>query len=508
MATYDVVVVGAGPGGLATALQLAGDGARVCLVEKDRIPGGRMKNVQGEGYTLDTGPTILQGPQVIGEIFARSGLKITDWVKLLPVDPMFRMHFWDGTDFRMWRDNARTAETLERFAPGAAAGYRRYMEEHRRKYDVAYAGFIRSPADNLFSYYSLPKLIKALPFRPWQDLYTNLDGFFRDERLNYAFSYPSKYLGLTPHTCSSVFSVVPYLEQAFGVWHPEGGFGGLSRSMLRAFESLGGEARLGTAVTAVRVRDGRADGVTLASGETLDAEAVVINADFAWAQRLLPPEARRTWSDKRLARTKFSCSTFMMYLGLDHALDLDHHVIYLSDHVRKGRERFSEDQVLDEEDPPFYLCHPSKTDPSFAPAGTSALYALIPIPNNRAGLDWPRIADAYGDRMLAHISAKLGLPDLRPHIRWRRQITGQTWEADFNVQHGAVFNLSHTLDQLGPLRPHSRAEDVQRLWWVGGGSHPGSGLITIFENALHVAGQLRGGLAPLAPLPDERYLPA
>lgn len=508
MHSYEIVVVGAGPGGLATALQLAGDGARVCLVEKDAIPGGRMKNVRGEGFKLDTGPTILQGPQVLGEIFARAGLSLAEHVKLLPVDPMFRMHFWDGTEFRMWRDNARTADTLEAFSPGAREGYRRYMAEHRKKYEVAYSGFIRSPAESLFSYYSPAKLWKALPFRPWENLYANLDRFFRDERLDYAFSYPSKYLGLTPHTCSSVFSVVPYLEQAFGVWHPEGGFGELSATMLRLFQERGGVARMGAAVTGIRVEGGRANGVVLEGGEVIAADAVVVNADFAWAQRLLPPEARRTWSERRVEKLKFSCSTFMMYLGLDVPLDLDHHVIYLSDHVRRGRERYSQDEVLDEDDPPFYVCHPSRSDPSFAPAGQSAVYVLVPIPNNRAGIDWERIADGFGDRMLQHVAKKLGLDDLRPHVRWRRQITGRTWEVDFNVRHGAVFNLAHSMDQLGPLRPRMRAEDVDGLWWVGGGTHPGSGLITIFENALQVAQALRGSLPPLAPLPDERYLPA
>lgn len=504
---WDVVVVGAGPGGLATALQLAGAGARVCLVEKDPRPGGRMKNLHAGPYRWDVGPTILQGPHVLGEIFARAGLRLRDHVDLLPVDPMFRMRFWDGSAVEMFRDNAATERALEAFRPGAGAGYRAYMEEHRRKYAFAYAEFIRAPADTLLGYYAPGKLLRALPFRPWQDLFTNLDRFFGDERLDYAFSYPSKYLGLTPHTCSSVFSVVPYLEQAFGVWHPRGGFGELSATMARAFGDLGGERRFGVAARGIEVEGGRAVAVHLADGQRLAADAVVVNADFAWAQRLLPAEARKTWTDAKLERMKYSCSTFMMYLGLDRELPFHHHEIYLSDHVRRGREKYAGDEVLDVSDPPFYLCTPSRTDPAFAPPGHSSLYVLVPTPNNRAGLDWgPAASEAYADQMLAHVERVMGEP-LRDAVRERRLVTGRTWEDGFNVGRGAVFNLAHSFDQLGPLRPRSVDSDVDRLFWVGGGSHPGSGLITIFENALQVASKLAGRLPPLAPLPDERYLP-
>lgn len=509
MSKYEIAVVGGGPGGLATALQLAGSGAKVVLLEKDTRPGGRMKNLRMGDYKVDVGPTILQGPQVLGEVFARAGLRREDFIDLLPVDPMFRMHFWDGSAMTFPRDNAATTAAIEAFAPGAGEGYRRYMAEHARKYEVAYGGFIRSNADTLLGYYSLPKLLAAAPFRPWENLYANLDRFFRDERLDYAFSYPSKYLGLTPHTCSSVFSVIPYLEQAFGVWHPRGGFGEMAASMARAITQVGGEVRLGAEVAGIDVVDGRARGVTLAGGERIEAEHVVVNADFAWAQRLLPTASRKRWTDARVEKLKFSCSTFMIYLGLDIELPLDHHVIYLSDHVRKGREKYSQDQELDRDDPPFYACHPSRSDDSFAPPGHSSLYLLVPIPNNRAGLDWAAIQEEYADRMLAHVSAKLGLDDLRAHVVERRLITGQTWQDDFHVQHGAVFNLAHSFDQLGPLRPRSRSEDVEQLHWVGGGTHPGSGLITILENALQVAGRIQGdALPPLAALPDDRYLPA
>lgn len=506
--TYDVIVVGAGPGGLATAMQLAGTGAKVALVEKADRPGGRMKNLRFDGYTCDTGPSILQGPQVLGEVFHRAGLHLADHVDLLPVDPMFRMIFWDGTKVVMPRDNGAAERAMEALKPGAGAGYRAYMEEHRRKYEVAYAGFIRAPADSLLGYYSLPKLLKAAPFRPWQNLFRNLDGFFGDERLNYAFSYPSKYLGLTPHTCSSVFSVIPYLEQAFGVWHPKGGFGELSATMLRCVQQLGGDCFLGQPVTAIRVKEGRAAGVALADGTELSASEVVVNADFAWAQRLLPAEARRTWTDTKVGKLKFSCSTFMMYLGLDVELPLEHHVIYLSDHVRKGRERYSQDEELDWEDPPFYLCNPGATDRGFAPAGHSAIYVLVPTPNLKDGTDWAKEQERYYEKMLAHVGRVLGLGDLAPHVRARRLHTAQTWEEEYNVRHGAVFNLAHSFDQLGPLRPRSRSEDVAGLHWVGGGTHPGSGLITIFENALQVADRICGPrLPPLKPLPDESLLP-
>jgi phytoene desaturase len=503
-----IVIVGAGPGGLTSAIALAGMGLDVTLVEAKERVGGRM-NVIGDGtYTLDTGPTILQLPQVLEGILARAGRKLSDYVELRKVEPNTRLHFWDGTTLDTSTDRAAMARELLKFGPAQPENFERWMAQHRTKYALAWEKFIAHKADSALDYFNPFRLASTLPYKPWQTLATHLDEFFHDERLTYALAYPSKYLGLHPTNCSSVFSVIPYLEFAFGIWHPMGGFRALADGLARCFADLGGTLRLSSPVARIETAGGRATGVRLATGERLEADAVVVNADFAWANRhLLADEDRRTYTDEKLEKLRYSCSTFMVYLGLNTKLDLGHHEIYLSKHVTETTPERLDDTSLDFTDPPFYVAHPSATDPSFAPKGHSALYILVPCPNTANAVDWAKETDRFADLAIDRLKL-VGAPDVRPHVKFKKVFNAETWRDDFRVHRGAVFNLSHNWTQLGPLRPKAKSSDVEHLYWVGGGTHPGSGLLTIFESANIVAEELadRFGL-PAPPSAKERVPP-
>ncbi|WP_043435770.1 phytoene desaturase family protein [Cystobacter fuscus] len=506
-----VIVVGAGPGGLSAAINLAGLGLKVTVVEKDPVPGGRMKGLTlGEAgeYALDTGPSILQLPGVLERIFTRAGKRISDYVKLVPLDTNTRVHFWDGTHLDTTRDAARMEREVSKFGPDKAPALRRWLEEGREKYPLAYEKFMATAADSL-GYYAPWRLFPTLRFKPWQTLYKHLDGFFHDDRITYALAYPSKYLGLHPTNCSSVFGVIPYLELAFGVWHVEGGFRALSRGMMKCAEDLGATFRLGTPVEQVLVEYGRAAGVRLQGGERLEADAVVVNADLPYAaQQLVPSESRAgtRLTDAALQKAKYSCSTFMAYYGLDRVYDeLPHHLIYLSESARRTDADALEDREVDVEDPPFYVCNPCVTDKSGAPAGHSTLYVLVPTPNTSRPVDWAATERTLRERLPTMLE-KVGLKGVREHIRAERYFTAETWRDDFNVFRGAVFNLSHTWMQLGPLRPHVKSPSVESLYWVGGGTHPGSGLLTIMESA-NIAADYLSREAGKGALADWPYVP-
>ena len=503
-----VVIVGAGPGGLAAAINLAGLGIDVTVVEKDAIPGGRMKGLTfgdaGE-YSVDTGPSILQLPGVLESIFTRSGKRLEDYVTLTPLHPNTRVHFWDKSHLDTYRDPRRMADEVAKFGEHQRGAFTRWLAFSEAKYSVAYEKFMATPADSL-GYYAPWRLMSTLRFKPWQTLYGHLNEFFHDDRITYALSYPSKYLGLHPTTCSSVFSVIPYMELAFGVWHVQGGFRELARGMMRCAEDLGVRFRMGAPVREVQVTEAGAKGVVLESGEVLTADAVVLNADLAYAATTLIPERWRKGtriSDGTLERAKYSCSTFMLYLGLDRVYDeLPHHLIYLSNNARRTDKDALEDRSVDWVDPPFYVCNPGGTDGSGAPKGHSTLYVLVPTPNTHRAVDWKQ-AEAELVARIPEMLEKVGLKDVRKHIRAQVSYTAETWRDDFNVFRGAVFNLSHTWMQLGPMRPKVRSPDIDNLYFVGGGTHPGSGLLTIFESANIAADFLskRVGKGPLAMWP-------
>lgn len=506
-----ILIVGAGPGGLSAALNLAGLGAEVTVVEKDAKPGGRMRGLtfgeRGE-YQVDTGPSIMQLPQVLERMFRRANLRIEDYLKLVRLPENTRVHFWDGTHLDTHWDQQKMKAEVERLKPGLGETYERWFLESREKYQVAYGTFMAHPADSL-GYYNPLRLLPAAKFKPWQTLYKHLDQTFHDDRLSYAFSYPSKYLGLHPTTCSSVFSVIPFLELEFGVWHVLGGFRALAAGMKKAAEDLGAKFRMSAPVARVLVEHGRAVGVELQSGERLLADAVVVNADLPYAARALLDASWREGtrlSDEALEKAKYSCSTFMLYLGLDTVYRaLPHHLIHLSNGARRTDRDALEDRAADLEDPPFYVVNPNVTDPAGAPAGHSALYVLVPTPNTHGAHDWQHIEAELTKKVPGWLE-KVGMKDVARHIKAQVAFTAQTWRDDFNVHRGAVFNLSHTWLQLGPLRPKVRSPDVEGLYWVGGGTHPGSGLLTIMESANIAANYLseKMGKGPLAGWP---YVP-
>jgi phytoene desaturase len=504
----NALIVGAGPGGLATAINLAGLGVKVSVIEKEPVPGGRMRGMSFDGYDVDTGPTIMQLPEVIEAIVARSGKRLSDYVTLKRLDPNTRIHFWDGSVLDTSSDVGRMHASLAKLNPKHPAAFDRWLAEANEKYGVAYEKFIATHADSL-AYFAPWRLIDTLKFKPWQTLYKHLDSYFHDDRVTYALSYPSKYLGLHPTTCSSVFSVIPYIEMQFGVWHVMGGFRSLSRGLQKCAEDLGATFRFNAPVAEVLADSTKVTGVRLASGETLTADLVIINADLPYAAtKLIRPELREgtRLSDDALEKARYSCSTFMMYLGLDRRYDeLPHHLISLSNAARKTDKASLEDLHLDLDDPPFYVCNPTPTDRAGAPDGHSTLYVLVPTPNTSHHSDWEGAKRELEARIPTWLE-KLGFKDVKKHIRSTRTISAQGWRDDFNVFRGAVFNLSHNWTQLGPLRPKVKSPHLENLYWVGGGTHPGSGLLTIMESA-NIAGDYVAKLMGLPSLPQWPYVP-
>jgi phytoene desaturase len=493
--TKKVVIVGAGPGGLISAMHLAAAGYDVSIYEaRDRV-GGRMAGFENGPYAFDTGPTILQVPQVYEQLYADCGLQMQDYLRLLRVDPNTRLHYWDGSQLDLTSDIAVFKRDLAQIRADLPHAFERWYAEHIRKNVVGYAPYLGTPVRPIAGYLNPREIAAALPFRPWESLYDHFWRFFHDERLAYGLGYQAKYLGMHPRECSSIFSLVSWLEFAYGVWHPEGGFRGLARALARAAEDLGVRIQLGRPVRQVIVEHRRASGIELADGERVMADAVLVNADFAHAVRhLLPEEARGRYSDARLGKMRFSCSTFMLYLGVDRRWEeLPHHQLYLSDHIRRLEPPFIDDSALDESDPPFYVCNPTILDPSNAPEGHSTLFVLVPIPNTAHGVDWSEKRQSFRDLIVSRMPL-LGYTDLERHIRSEACYTAETWRDDYRVHQGAVFNLVHNWTQLGPLRPHIRSDTAARLYFVGGAVHPGSGLLTILEAARSAAHFIRQDL--------------
>ena len=476
----ETIIIGAGPGGLASAILLAAAGVKVKILERLPLIGGRTSSIEADGFKFDLGPTFFLYPRVLEEIFRAAGTTLRDEVEMIRLDPQYRIQFGAGGKLDCTSDIGAMERQIAALCPQDAPGFRRFLDENRTKLrlmepclEKAFLGW-----QDLVQM----RLLKMLPMlRPHQSVDTYLKRFFTDERVRLAFCFQSKYLGMSPFRCPSLFSILSFLEYEYGVWHPVGGCAAVTAAMARVAERLGVEICLNEPVEKILFTGRRAVGVRTATGAHR-ADAVVVNADFARAmEKLVPDQLRRRWTDKKLAQKKYSCSTFMLYLGVEGEFDLPHHTIHIAENYEQNLDDIENKHILSE-DSSFYVQNACVTDPTLAPKGHSALYVLAPVTHQHPNVDWAKEKTGFRQRLLQQI-AKAGYGNLESKIRYERIITPADWDTRYEIYRGATFNLAHTLDQMLHLRPHNRFEDLDGMYLVGGGTHPGSGLPVIFESA-------------------------
>jgi len=475
------VIVGAGPGGLAAAILLAKSGVKVTIVEKRGQVGGRTSTIEQDGYKFDVGPTFFLYPRVLKEIFSAAGYDLATEVPMTRLDPQYRLVFGAGGELLATPNVERMEKAIAAISPEDATRFHEFITHNRTKL-AKFLPFLQSPFES-WRDLAKPGMLKLLPLlAPWKSLDTDLQTHFKDERIRLGFSFQSKYLGMSPFRCPSLFSILSFLEYEHGVFHPTGGCGSVTRAMARIAREIGVEILLNEPVERVLIEKGKAIGVKTAN-HSLPADAVVMNADFAGAmKRLVPNRLRNKWTDERLAKKRYSCSTFMMYLGIEGRYDdVSHHTIYLERDYKQNL-RDIEDLHRLSDSPSFYVQNAGVTDPTLAPDGKSTLYVLLPVTHESSSVDWAKETPRYREIAIAQME-KIGITDLRGRIRTEKVVTPTGWANEFDLYKGATFSMAHSLDQMLHLRPHNRFEDIGQMYLVGGGTHPGSGLPVIFESA-------------------------
>ncbi|SER45367.1 phytoene desaturase [Salisediminibacterium halotolerans] len=476
-----IAIIGAGPGGLAAAMILAARGMDVTIYEKQPYVGGRTSSFTDKGFTFDLGPTFFSMPYILEEIFDSAGRNLHDYVTLHEIAPMYTLKFDDMT-IQASREPEKMKAEIARLFPGDEHNYDRFMSDTRRKMG-ALTPILQTPFPSLLDYMR-PRTLRALPeLELGKTLYDVLSNYFDDDRLKLSFTFQSKYLGMSPWECPGAFSILSFMEHEWGIYHPAGGLNQLTKAMAAVVEEYGGTIHLNTGVKQfVLDEKRRVKGIELDSGETVDTEHVIMNADFAdGISKMIPDAARKKYRDADLAKKKYSCSTFMIYAGLSERIPLDHHTILFAEDYKKNVEEISDHLILSD-DPSIYVQHASATDESVAPAGKSALYILAPVPNNFSGIDWEGEKETFRQLIWKQVAAKAGIDKIEELIETETVLTPADWQQQKHVFQGATFNLAHNLRQMMYFRPHNQYEDVDGLWLVGGGTHPGSGLPTIFES--------------------------
>jgi phytoene desaturase len=468
------IVVGSGFGGLAVACRLQAAGVKVVLLEKRSQIGGRAYQLTDRGYVFDMGPSLITAPGVIDSVFRAAGRQLQDYVDLVPLDPYYRIYFHDGTHLDYVGDPERMKAQMARFSERDAERYDDFMAAIRPIYEAVIEDRLGAqPFDSLGS------MLRFMPTVAKTGAYRTAAGFvrryFEDFRHRFAFSFHPLFLGGNPFQAPAIYLMIPFLEREGGVWFARGGMYSVVEALGRLFLELGGTIRTEEEVLEIRAEGGRATGVRTRRG-LLDADLVVSNADPGHTYGSLVKGAeRRRWTDSRLGRADWGMSCFLLYIGTRRTYPrLQHHTLILSRRYRGLLRDIFRKKILPD-DFSMYLHAPTRTDPGMAPAGGESMYVLVPVADQRSGIDWDSVKDDFASRIIDFLEG-WGLENLRDEIEVLHTFTPADFESELNATWGNAFALEPKLTQTAWFRPHNRSEDVAGLYLVGAGTHPGAGV--------------------------------
>jgi phytoene desaturase len=475
------VVIGSGFGGLAAAVRLGARGYRVTVLEKLDAPGGRAYVYRQDGFTFDAGPTIVTAPFLFEELWQMCGRTLADDVELRSLSPFYRIRFHNGDTFDCSGDPEAMRAEIGRLSPGDVDGYERFMKASEATFKVGFEQLGHVPFDSWMDMARvLPAMVKLQSYR---SLYSLVARHVRDPRLRFVLSFHPLFVGGNPFTVTSIYGLIAHLERQWGVHFAMGGTGSLVQGLAGLIAGQGNVIRCNSQVAEITTRDRTATGVRLTSGETIAADVVVSNADSAYTYKnLLPASVRKRWTDKRIDDARYSMSLFVWYFGTKRKYDdVPHHTILLGPRYRELLHDIFERKVL-ADDFSLYLHRPTATDPSLAPDGCDTFYVLSPVPHLDSGTDWAERAETYRQAIEAHLSESM-LPDLKNQIISSRVMTPIDFRDRLLSPKGAAFGLEPVLTQSAWFRPHNRSEELDRLYLVGAGTHPGAGLPGVLSSA-------------------------
>jgi len=475
------VIIGSGFGGLAAAVRLGARGYRVTVLEKLDGPGGRAYVHKLDGYTFDAGPTIITAPFLFEELWELCGCKLADDVEIRSMDPFYEIRFDDGRVFRYSGDTEHMRREVVKFSPDDVDGFDRFQKVSAKIYKVAFEDLAAVPFHSLwFTIKSAPDLIRLGGHRT---VYATVCDYFKDPALRVVFSFHPLLIGGNPLTTTAYYCLIAHLERLHGVHYAMGGMGALVDGLVGLIDEQGGTVRYEAEVSRITSANGKATGVELATGETLDADIVVSNADAGWTYKhLLGGHTPKRWSPGKVDRSRFSMSLFVWYFGTNRRFDdVYHHMIVLGPRYEGLLKNIFKDKKLSE-DFSLYLHRPTMTDPALAPDGHDSFYVLSPVPHLKSGVDWTVEGERYRQAIQDRLEETV-LPGLGDALTTSFITTPMDFESRLLSVNGAAFAMEPQLFQSAWFRPHNKSEELENLFLVGAGTHPGAGVPGVLSSA-------------------------
>lgn len=479
-----IIIIGSGFGALGAAVRLLAKGYSVDLYEKRDKPGGRGYVYDVNGFKFDGGPTVITAPFMFDDLFALAGKKREDYITFVPCDPFYRIFNHEGRVFDYNGDEAFTLGEIDKWNPEDKQGYLDFIKTTKAIFQKGFVELADQPFLKVMDMMRVaPDLIKL---QSYKSVYSYVSSFVKNDFLRQCFSFHPLLVGGNPFDTTSIYAMIHYLEREWGVHYAMGGTGAIINALVKLIEDMGGRFHYEQEVAEILVSGGRARGVRMKNGESHAADAVVSNADVPFTYlNLIKPEHRRKYTDRKVKGMKYSMSLFVIYFGTKKRYTdtkLKHHNIILGPRYKDLlTDIFHKKHVAD--DFSLYLHMPTYTDPSMAPDGGEAFYVLSPVPHLASGTDWTVFAKTYRDRIMNFLEENY-LPDLQANIVAEHHIDPLHFQNDLNSYLGSAFSVEPVLTQSAWFRPHNRSEDVERLYFVGAGTHPGAGLPGVLSSSI------------------------
>jgi phytoene desaturase len=477
-----IAIIGSGFGGLAEGIRLQARGYEVTIYEKRSKVGGRAYQLKRKGYTFDMGPSLITAPFIIENVFESAGKRMDSYIEIKRLNPFYRIYFHDKS-YMDYNDNPTMMKAeLAKFNTSDAANYDRFFEDVKPIYDAIITEGLGGTAFSSWKSFLkfVPRAVKLGGFLP---VYSFVSKYFRDERNRFAFSFHPLFIGGSPFRAPSIYAMIPYLERAAGVWYSQGGMYSLVQAFEKVFLELGGIIKTNSEVDQIIVENGLAKGIRVGQQEIL-VDAVVSNGDVPFTYKnLIAPEHRKKWNNAAIDRLHITMSCFLLYIGTRKQYpELKHHTLILSQRYRELVSDIFDKKIL-ADDFSMYLHVPTRSDASMAPPGCESMYLLVPVPHLGGKIAWKGAAEPFKEKILDFLENDFGMKDLRENIEILEMFTPLDFESQLNSYLGNAFAIEPRLTQSAVFRPHNKAEDIERLYFVGAGTHPGGGVPGVLLSA-------------------------
>jgi phytoene desaturase len=477
----DVLVVGAGFGGIAAALRMRAKGYSVTVIDRGDQLGGRAQVFERNGFVFDAGPTVITAPFLFDELFGLFGKRTSDYVKIVPVEPWYRFYYDDGSVFNYGGTTEDTLKEIAKISPGDVDGYKRLLRTSEAIFNVGFTQLADKPFHNLFSMLKqIPNLIRLGSYRTvWQLIAAHL----KHEKLRQAFSIQPLLVGGNPFATTSIYNLIHFLERKWGIHFAIGGTGAVVDGLERLMKEQGIEIRLNETVKQLITQNNKVVGVELESGEQISCTMAISNADPTHLYgKMLSRKSQRLSAKLKTQHSSFSMGLFVLYFGTRRTFsDVAHHTIWLGKRYKELLSDIFDNKIL-ANDFSLYVHRPTATDPDMAPEGCDSFYVLSPVPNLQADIDWSTEGGKYAEKIIDALD-KTMMPGVRTAIVEQFHMTPADFEKDYCSTHGAGFSIAPTLMQSAWFRFHNKSEGPENLYLVGAGTHPGAGVPGVLSSA-------------------------